>query len=160
MRAAPRRAPCPVSCRAVSRRALLARASTPTTRWGARNGARDSRRRRLDTPAFALDARAPRTRDRTSCRNIRRWACLRNLDSQRVYQPPTVEETMRRTLCLSAALLVLMAGCASESGGNRRDTMTQRQRDSVLSTTALPGAQGVGKALRAADSDRKSTRLN
>ena len=41
----------------------------------------------------------------------------------------------------------LLAGCASETGGNRRDTMTQRQRDSVLSTTGLPGAPGVAKAL-------------
>jgi hypothetical protein len=57
----------------------------------------------------------------------------------------------RKTLRIIPIVLA-MAGCASDSGGNRRDTMTQRQRDSVLSTTALPGAQGVGKALRAADS--------
>lgn len=30
--------------------------------------------------------------------------------------------------------------------------MTQRQRDSVLAQSRLPGASGVGKAMRAADS--------
>jgi hypothetical protein len=30
--------------------------------------------------------------------------------------------------------------------------MTQRQKDSVLAQSQLPGAEGVGKALRAADS--------
>jgi hypothetical protein len=59
---------------------------------------------------------------------------------------------MRRTTCLIVPILLAAAGCTSESGGNRRDTMTQRQRDSVLATTGLPGAQGVAKALRAADS--------
>ena len=48
--------------------------------------------------------------------------------------------------------VVLIAACSSDTGGNRRDTMTQRQRDSVLAQSGLPGAQGVAKALRAADS--------
>jgi hypothetical protein len=55
---------------------------------------------------------------------------------------------------LAAALLVgVVIACASEdTGGNRRDTMTQRQRDSVLAQSGIPGAQGVGKAMNAADS--------
>jgi hypothetical protein len=51
-----------------------------------------------------------------------------------------------------AFLLAALAGCSRDTGGNRRDTMTQRQKDSVLAQTGLPGAQGVSKALRAADS--------
>ena len=53
-------------------------------------------------------------------------------------------------------LLVLIAvGCArDETAANDRDTMTQRQRDSVLAQSALPGAAGGGKALSAADSVR------
>ena len=35
-----------------------------------------------------------------------------------------------------------------------RDSMTQRERDSVLAQSGLPGARGVGKALSAADSVR------
>jgi hypothetical protein len=55
--------------------------------------------------------------------------------------------------------LILVAfvalGCTrDESAANDRDTMTQRQRDSVLAQSGLPGAKGVGKALSAADSIR------
>jgi hypothetical protein len=49
--------------------------------------------------------------------------------------------------------LAVGIACASEDrNANRRDTMTQRQRDSVLAQSGLPGARGVGKALNAADS--------
>jgi len=49
--------------------------------------------------------------------------------------------------------LVLAAGCTSKkTTANNRDTMTQRQKDSVLGQSGLPGAQGVTKALRASDS--------
>jgi hypothetical protein len=48
--------------------------------------------------------------------------------------------------------LALLAACSSPETGNRRDTMTQRQKDSVLGQSGLPGAQGVTKAQRAADS--------
>ena len=60
----------------------------------------------------------------------------------------------RRLLAaLPLAFVALTAACSSsETGGNRRDTMTQRQKDSVLGQSGLPGAQGVTKALRAADS--------
>jgi uncharacterized protein YcfL len=59
---------------------------------------------------------------------------------------------MRRYLIIAPVLGLMLAGCSSDTGGNRRDTMTQRQKDSVLAQTGLPGAQGVGKALNAADS--------
>ena len=56
-----------------------------------------------------------------------------------------------RLVC--AMLLLIVAACASkDTQANRRDTMTQRQKDSVLGQSGLPGAQGVTKALRAADS--------
>lgn len=51
-------------------------------------------------------------------------------------------------------LLVLWA-CDSGSGGEGRateDTLTQRQRDSILAQSKIPGARGVGKAMRVADS--------
>ena len=56
----------------------------------------------------------------------------------------------QRLLFTFAALVA--AGCAPSSEGNQRDTMTQRQKDSVLGQSGLPGAQGVTNALRAADS--------
>lgn len=61
------------------------------------------------------------------------------------------------------ALVALIAvGCArDETAANDRDTMTQRQRDSVLAQSELPGAAGVGKALSAADSIRaRNARLD
>lgn len=60
---------------------------------------------------------------------------------------------MSRRLLAALPLVALVAACSSsETGGNRRDTMTQRQKDSVLGQSGLPGAQSVTKALRAADS--------
>ena len=60
---------------------------------------------------------------------------------------------MRIRLPLLAMSFIVLAACApKDSGGNNRDTMTQRQKDSVLGQSGLPGAQGVSKALRAADS--------
>jgi hypothetical protein len=59
---------------------------------------------------------------------------------------------MRRQWLPALLCAALVAGCAAEKEGNRRDTMTQRQRDSTLAQTALPGAEGVGKALAASDS--------
>ena len=53
------------------------------------------------------------------------------------------------------AVVLLTTACAdSETPANNRDTMTQRQRDSVLAQSRLPGAQGVGRALSASDSVR------
>lgn len=57
-------------------------------------------------------------------------------------------------------MALLFAGVATlacyqpDSAANDRDTMTQRQRDSVLAQSGIPGARGVGKALSAADSVR------
>jgi len=56
------------------------------------------------------------------------------------------------------AAAVTLAACAkSDTPGNNRDTMTKRQRDSVLGQSGLPGAQGVTKALSAADSIKAQT---
>ena len=57
-----------------------------------------------------------------------------------------------RTRVAMVGIFLLVVGCAEDTGGNRRDTMTQRQKDSVLAQSQLPGAAGVGKALNAADS--------
>jgi hypothetical protein len=63
-------------------------------------------------------------------------------------------EKFMRVRVLIAVALVTMACAGSDTPANNRDTMTQRQRDSVLAQSRLPGAQGVGRALSASDSVR------
>ncbi len=54
---------------------------------------------------------------------------------------------------LAAALLVACGGnAATQKSGATKDTLTQRQRDSAIGASKLPGAQGIGAAQRAADS--------
>jgi hypothetical protein len=50
-------------------------------------------------------------------------------------------------------LCVLLVACgkAQPSGRAAGDTLTRRQRDSVLGASRLPGAQGIRGALRAQD---------
>ena len=60
---------------------------------------------------------------------------------------------MTRPIVVVVAL-ALLAGCSNkpQQAANNRDTMTRRQKDSVLAQSALPGAAGVGMALKVADS--------
>ena len=58
---------------------------------------------------------------------------------------------LRRALPAAAALLV--AACAGEPPRTQNaDTLTQRQRDSVIGASGLPGAEGIAKAQAAQDS--------
>lgn len=47
-----------------------------------------------------------------------------------------------------------MLACGSGDSGQtvNRDTLTQRQKDSILANSKIPGARGVGSAMRASDS--------
>ena len=54
-------------------------------------------------------------------------------------------------------LLVLsVAACGGSESADKqavnRDTLTQRQKDSILAKSSIPGASNVGRAMRAADS--------
>ncbi len=48
--------------------------------------------------------------------------------------------------------LALCLGCASEGEQEAPKAQTQRERDSVIGASSLPGASGVRGALRVADS--------
>lgn len=50
--------------------------------------------------------------------------------------------------------LILLAACGGKPARSAADTdsLTERQRDSILAKSRIPGASGVGSALRAADS--------
>jgi len=43
-------------------------------------------------------------------------------------------------------------GEGADAGRTAADTLTRRQKDSIISTMPIPGAGAVGRALRAADS--------
>ena len=66
----------------------------------------------------------------------------------------------RRFLLAAVTALVVSAGAVGCGGGGEEsgqldpDTLSRRQRDSILSTLPVPGAGAVGKALDAADAAR------
>lgn len=61
-----------------------------------------------------------------------------------------------KKLVALGALALWLAACAQGSGDTRTDadTLTRRERDSIVSTMPLPGARGVGRALDAQDAAR------
>lgn len=58
---------------------------------------------------------------------------------------------MTRSL-IASVILLAACGRSGGSGAAAGDTLTERQRDSILAKSQIPGASGVGSAMRAADS--------
>lgn len=52
------------------------------------------------------------------------------------------------------ALLCVVSACGSDDTKQtvNRDTLTQRQKDSILANSRIPNARAVGRAMKAADS--------
>ena len=48
--------------------------------------------------------------------------------------------------------IVLLTACGTGKSDHSTDTLTQRQKDSILANSKLPNARAVGNAMRAADS--------
>jgi hypothetical protein len=63
---------------------------------------------------------------------------------------------MKTALMLAAAMLGVWA-CGQSAGGtaNNADTLSRRQKDSIIATMPIPGARGVGRALDAQDASRE-----
>jgi hypothetical protein len=59
-----------------------------------------------------------------------------------------------RTAILLVTALFLCVACTDKKQANDRQALTQRERDSIIGQSALPGAKGVRRALSAADSAR------
>ena len=59
-----------------------------------------------------------------------------------------------RIQALSVIVTTLALGCGGGQGSAAagKDSLSQRQRDSVIGASQLPGAQGVRGALRVSDS--------
>ncbi len=67
-----------------------------------------------------------------------------------------------RNIPILLVLLVAFGGACSREApttGASRDTLTRRQKDSVIAQSAIPGASGVGKALSAQDSGASRNRV-
>lgn len=64
-----------------------------------------------------------------------------------------------RTLILG---MVLVAGCGGSGthAAARPDTLTERQHDSILARSSVPGAGAVGAAMRAADTTSNQVRAD
>ena len=60
---------------------------------------------------------------------------------------------MKRRLIVAAAVLGVWAcgQSAETSNATAADTLTRRQKDSIVSTLPIPGAKGVGAAQTAVD---------
>jgi hypothetical protein len=59
---------------------------------------------------------------------------------------------LKRGLLIGGALLaVSLAGCAKEDK-DARATMTEREKDSLIARSPIPGAKAVGKSMTVADS--------
>ena len=58
-------------------------------------------------------------------------------------------------------VFIIAAACSSPDEAAVTDTVTSSERDSVLAESGLPGARGVGAAMRAADSAKaRAARLD
>jgi hypothetical protein len=71
---------------------------------------------------------------------------------------------MARLRCLStiaAAALLAVTACSAGGEGDTTsaaDTLTRRQKDSIISTFPIPGAGAVGRALEASDAAAERAR--
>jgi hypothetical protein len=54
-------------------------------------------------------------------------------------------------VCLSVLVTVSVVGCG-ESEPDERAALTQREKDSILGASQIPGARGVKRAMTSADS--------
>lgn len=56
---------------------------------------------------------------------------------------------MRRRMWIAAAILMSLAGCSSGQHATRE--LSERERDSVIARSSLPGAAVVGRAMAVSD---------
>ena len=59
---------------------------------------------------------------------------------------------MQKRVLLLVALALTLAGCAKDEDGENKPALTQREKDSILAGSQIPGARAVKKTLTTADS--------
>jgi hypothetical protein len=87
----------------------------------------------------------------------RKFLVVRSLDWTLV-QPG---DPMRSTRPAALVILLTAVGCAPKPGEAGKHLRSERERDSILGASQLPGARGVRGALGASDSaDARNARLD
>ena len=69
--------------------------------------------------------------------------------------------TARAAWPFLTALVLGLAACSAGGGADdvsAADTLTRRQKDSILSTMPVPGARSIGRALEASDAAAERAR--
>ena len=56
---------------------------------------------------------------------------------------------MRRTIWIAAACVIALAGCSTQKHATRE--LSERERDSLIARSVLPGASVVGRAMAVSD---------
>lgn len=69
---------------------------------------------------------------------------------------PTARQMVMRMLFSLAAIMVIMAACGAPLGDSKpRDQMSQREKDSIVAASHLPGSGVVRKALAVSDAQKR-----
>jgi hypothetical protein len=67
-------------------------------------------------------------------------------------QPTLPRNSMLRSGILLSALVLALAACSKNETEDSRANLTERQKDSLIARSPIPGAKAVQKALNTADS--------
>jgi hypothetical protein len=59
---------------------------------------------------------------------------------------------MKTLIVLTAAGALLLGACGGEKADENKPQLTQREKDSILAGSRIPGAKAVGRAMTSADS--------
>ena len=59
---------------------------------------------------------------------------------------------MRKLIFVTATSVVMLAACGGEKADENKPQLTQREKDSILAGSRIPGAKAVGRAMTSADS--------
>ena len=57
-----------------------------------------------------------------------------------------------RSLCACSAVVLSLAACAKDNSDENKPQLTQREKDSILGASQIPGAKAVNRAMTSADS--------
>ena len=57
-----------------------------------------------------------------------------------------------RPLLICSVVFLSLAACAKDNDGDTKRDLTQREKDSILGASQIPGAKAVNRAMTSADS--------